>query len=175
MFEFRLRSHWSFFLISALIQIMARHRPGDKSLSERMMVRLATHSDTQLAKQNHWMNNTGWDYREQHGILTHWGRVTHIYVSKTLIIGSDNGLSPGRRQAIIWINAGILLIGLLGTNFTQILIEVYTFSFKKMHLQMSSGIWRPFCLGLNELMQEAYCIIYWFHLLQVLTYAHASF
>ena len=33
--------------------------------------------------------------------LTHWGRVTHICVGKQTIIGSDNGLSPGRRQAII--------------------------------------------------------------------------
>ena len=39
--------------------------------------------------------------------LTHWGRVTHICVGKSNIIASDNGLSPGRRQAIIWINAGI--------------------------------------------------------------------
>ena len=30
--------------------------------------------------------------------LTHWGRVTHICVSKLTIIGSDNGLSPGRRH-----------------------------------------------------------------------------
>ena len=42
--------------------------------------------------------------------LTHWGQVTHICVSKLTIISSDNGLSPGRRQAIIWNNAGILLI-----------------------------------------------------------------
>ena len=35
------------------------------------------------------------------GLLTHWGRVTHICVSKLTIIGSYNGLSPGRRQAII--------------------------------------------------------------------------
>ena len=47
--------------------------------------------------------------------LTHWGRVTHMCVGKTTIIGSANGLSPGRRQAIIWTNAGILLIGTLGT------------------------------------------------------------
>ena len=40
----------------------------------------------------------------------HWGRVTHICVSKLTIIGSDNGLSPGRRHAIIWTNARILLI-----------------------------------------------------------------
>ena len=43
---------------------------------------------------------------EGHG-LTHWCRVTHIYVSKLNIIGSDNGLSPGQRQAIICTNAGI--------------------------------------------------------------------
>ena len=40
--------------------------------------------------------------------LTHWGRVTHICVSKLTIIGSDNGLSPDRRQAITWTNAGLL-------------------------------------------------------------------
>ena len=62
--------------------------------------------------------------------LTHWGRVTHICVSKLTIIGSDNGLSPGRHQTIIWTNAGILLIGSLGTNFSEILIAILTFSFK---------------------------------------------
>ena len=41
--------------------------------------------------------------------LTHWGRVTHICVNDLTIIGSANGLSPGRRQAIIRTNAGILL------------------------------------------------------------------
>ena len=55
-------------------------------------------------------------------LLTHWGRVTHICVSNLAIIGSDNGLSPGRYQAIIWTNAGILSIGPLGTNFSDILI-----------------------------------------------------
>ena len=83
--------------------------------------------------------------------LTHWGRVTHICVSKLTIIGSDNGLSPGRRQAIIWTNAGILLIGPLGTNSSEILIEIRILSFRKMHLKMLSAKWRPFCLGLNVL------------------------
>ena len=46
-------------------------------------------------------------------------------------------------------NAGILLIGPLGTNFSEILITIHTFAFKKMHLKMSSEKWRPFCLGLN--------------------------
>ena len=83
--------------------------------------------------------------------LTHWGRVTHICVGKITLIGSDNGLSPRRRQAIISTNAGILLIGPLGTNFSENLIGIQTFSFKKMPFKMSSAKWRPFCLGLNEL------------------------
>ena len=86
-----------------------------------------------------------------HCPLTHWSRVTHICVGNLTIIGSDNGLSPGRRQAIIWTNAGILLIVPLGTNFNEIVIGIQTLSFKKMHLKMSSTKWRPFCLGLNEL------------------------
>ena len=84
-------------------------------------------------------------------LLTHWGRVTHICVGKLTTIGSDNGLSPGRRLAIIWTIAGILLIGPLGTNFSEILIGIQTFSFKEIHLKMSSAKWRPSCFGLNVL------------------------
>ena len=83
--------------------------------------------------------------------VTHWGRVTHLCVSKLTITGSDNGLSPGRRQAIIWTNAGILFIGHSGTNFRLILIKIHTFSYRKIHLKVSFEKWRPFCLGLNEL------------------------
>ena len=87
-----------------------------------------------------------------HGhLLNHWGWVTYICISKVPLICSGNGFSPVRRQAIIWSNAGILLIGPLGTNFSEILIEIHTFSFKKMHLKMLSGKWRPFCLCLNVL------------------------
>ena len=85
-------------------------------------------------------------------LLNHVARETHICVGKLTTIASDNGFSPGRRQAIIWTNAGILLIGPLGTNYNEILIGIHTFSFKKMHLKMSSAKWRPFCLGLNVLM-----------------------
>ena len=85
--------------------------------------------------------------------LAHWGRVTHICINKLTIISSDNGLSPGRRQAIIWTNAEILLIGPSGTNFSENFIGIQTFSFKKMHLKMSSAKWGLFRLGLNELMQ----------------------
>ena len=84
--------------------------------------------------------------------LTHWVRMTHICIVNLTIIGSDNGLSPGRRQAtIIWTNAGILLIGLLGTNLSEILIEILTFSFKKICLNVLSAKWRPFCPSLNVL------------------------
>ena len=77
--------------------------------------------------------------------------MTHICVSKLTVIGSDNGLSPHRRQAIIWTNAGLLSIRTSGTNFSEILIEILAFSLKKMRLKVSSGKWRPFCFGLNEL------------------------
>ena len=76
----------------------------------------------------------------------------HICIGKLTLIGSDNGLLPGQCQAIVQTNAGLLLIGPLGTNFSEILIEIHIFSFKKMHLKMSSGKWRPFCLGLNVLL-----------------------
>ena len=59
--------------------------------------------------------------------LTHWGQVMHICVSELAIIGSENGLSPGRSQAIIWTNAGTLLIGPLGTNISEILIGINIF------------------------------------------------
>ena len=73
--------------------------------------------------------------------LTHWGRATHICVGKLTIIGSDNGLSPGRRQAIIWTIAGILLIGPLGTHiFSQ------ENAFENVVCEMAS-----ICLGLNVL------------------------
>ena len=84
-------------------------------------------------------------------LLTHWGRVTHICVSNLTIIVPDNGLSPDRRQANIWTNTRMLVIRTLGTNFSEILSEIHIFSFKKMHLKMSSAKWWPICLGLNVL------------------------
>ena len=69
--------------------------------------------------------------------------MTHICGCKIIIIGSDNGLLPGRRKAIIWTNAGILLIGPLGINFSEILIEIN----KKMHLKMSFISSRSQCVN----------------------------
>ena len=90
----------------------------------------------------------------QNILLTHWGRVTHICVVKLTIIGSDNGLSPGRRQAIIWTNAGILLMGPLGTNFSENLIAILTFSFTKNAIEsviceMAAILSWPQCVKIN--------------------------
>ena len=63
-----------------------------------------------------------------------------------VIIGSDNGLSLDRLQAIIRTNAGMVLIGPLETNFSEILIKNHIFSFNKIHLkiwQMVAILSRP--------------------------------
>ena len=79
--------------------------------------------------------------------ITHWGRVTHICVNKITIIGSDNGVSPDRRQAIIWTNAGILLIGPLGTNFSVV-------------WKMSSILSRSQCDNGSHMQGEWMCVVY---------------
>ena len=68
----------------------------------------------------------------QHYPLIHWGQVMHTCIRKIIIIGSDNGLLPDWCQAIFWTNAGLLLIWLLGTNFSGILIKNHTFLFKEI-------------------------------------------
>ena len=83
--------------------------------------------------------------------LTHRGRVMQICVRNLTIIGSDNSLAPGRRQAIIWTKAGLLLIEPLRTNLIEILCEILQFSFKKIRLNVLFEKWLPFCLCLNVL------------------------
>ena len=75
----------------------------------------------------------------------------HKCVSKLTIIGSDNGLSPGRRQAISWTNAGISLIVPSGKNSPLNLHRNSYISIQKMQLKMSSPERRQFCLGPNVL------------------------
>ena len=74
-----------------------------------------------------------WEYIQENAvfILTHWGRVTHICVGNLAILGSDNGLLPGRRQTIVWNNTGILLIRPSETNFSGILIKIHSFHSRK--------------------------------------------
>ena len=84
-----------------------------------------------------------------------WGKC--ICVGNLNIIGLDNGLSPGRRQAIIWSNAGKLLIWPLGTNFGKIL---RTF----MHFHSRKCIWKwrlQFNLGLGVLSMGRVSSIPW--------------
>ena len=72
-----------------------------------------------------------------------------IYASVNQVsLGSGNGLSPGRRQAITWTNAHLLSIRPSGIKFNENLIEIQSFSFMKMYLKMLSAKWR---LGGNEL------------------------
>ena len=59
-------------------------------------------------------------------VSSHWGRLAHIYFNHD----SYNGLSPGRRQAIILSKVGILLIRSIGKNFNDISIEIHTFWFR---------------------------------------------
>ena len=75
--------------------------------------------------------------------------VPYIYASVNWVsIGSDNGLSPDRRQVITLTNAHLMSIG----PFREIWIKIQSCSFKKMRLKMSSAKWLSFCLGLNVLI-----------------------
>ena len=69
----------------------------------------------------------------------------HTCVGDLTIIGSENGSSPGRRQAIIWTNAGILLFGPSGINFSEILIDFHTFSFEKVVCKKVAILSLPQC------------------------------
>ena len=83
-------------------------------------------------------------------MLTHRG---HTCMSKPSITVSDNVLLPGRREGIIWTNTAILLIETLGTIFSEIWSEIHAFSFKKMHLKMSSAKWRSYYNGFDVFRQ----------------------
>ena len=73
--------------------------------------------------------------------------------------GSDNGVSPVRRQAMIWTNAAILSIRPQRTYFNEILFEIQIFSFKKMCLNTSSAKWRPFCPGGDEFIVNVFSVV----------------
>ena len=63
----------------------------------------------------------------------------HICISKLTIIGSDNVLLHVRRQAFIWTNAGVLLIGPLGINFSEILTVWHKTKFGSQKLATKFG------------------------------------
>ena len=87
-------------------------------------------------------------------------------------MGSDNGLFPVQCQAIIWTNPGLLLIGLLARNSSEIWIKMKQFSYKKMHLKMSSTKWRPFCICLNILKRVTWGTSCW---LAIVPHINSSF
>ena len=97
-----------------------------------------TNKKNNIQRPTHTIVNT----LQQIGLLRYWFnslRTIDACISKLIIIGSHYGLLPSRRQAIIWTSAGILLIGPLGTNFSEIVIEIYIFLFKEIGGYFLSG------------------------------------
>ena len=87
-----------------------------------------------------------------------------ICVYKLTMIGSDNGMSPGRRQAIIWTNAGILLIGPLGKTpvksfFNQ---NLYIFIEENIVWKMAAILSRPQCVKSQPLRYACNMLWSWF-------------
>ena len=83
--------------------------------------------------------------------LTHCDRMTHICVGKLTIIGSENGLSPRRRQANIWTNAGSFLIESLEQTSMKYQSEFKYFHWRKcaenVVCEMTSILSRPRCVN----------------------------
>ena len=122
--------------VNFVIKRVLWHSPSSNFIASAQDINLQIHLE---------MNS--WKFR----LLTHWGRVTHIWVGNLTTIVSDNGLSPGRCQALIPTNAGIPLIEPLATNFNEILIEMHIFSFKENPLQnvvwkLAAILSRPQCV-----------------------------
>ena len=97
----------------------------------------------------------GWIYHFQSSVKfieAEW----RIYASMNYDnIGSDDGLSPGRCQAIIWANICLFSIRTLGTNFCEILIVIQIFSLKKVHVKIFHAKWWLFYIGFNVLSKVA--------------------
>ena len=77
------------------------------------------------------------------------GRMTHICVSKLTSIGSHNGMSPDRRQVVIWTNAGIFSIRTLETNSGEIVSEIKSRenAFENVSWKMAALLSRPQCVN----------------------------
>ena len=73
--------------------------------------------------------------------------LTHLPLVPHICVGKSGQHSFVQIMACRLGNAGLLPIGPLGTNFSEILIKTQNFSFMKMHLKISSAKWWPFCPG----------------------------
>ena len=101
--------------------------------------------------------------------LAHWGKYASVIQP---IIGSENGLSPDRRQAIIWTNKDISLIEPLGTNFNEIWIKI-CFSFRENAFENVVGI--NFCPQFNVLHKKYLCgILKLWCRVQVMAWCHQA-
>ena len=83
-------------------------------------------------------------------VLTHQGQVYMCHLNSVIIV-SDNGLSPRRRQTITWTNNNSLSMGPSGANIREIWIKVWSLSLKNLILKylQNGGL---FCLGLIVLI-----------------------
>ena len=88
----------------------------------------------------------------------------YIFVGNLATIGSDNGLSPGRHQAITWTNAGILLIGPSWTNLRNKLqwnfnrnsnIFIQADALQNVVCEMGSILSRPQCVKVRAAIDAA--------------------
>ena len=82
---------------------------------------------------------------------THWSLMMHICIIGLVSIGSGNGLSPVRRQAINETNADFWSTRLSGMCFSEIFIKIQIIYFKKLYLKMSSAICLQSCHSLSVL------------------------
>ena len=106
----------------------------------------------------HIQNTTIW--------LTHWDRVTHICVGKLIIIVSDNGLLPARRQAVIWHNIRDIVNWTLGNklqwNFNRNSnIFIQENAFESVICEMASILYQPQCAEPSLDTGSAMLTIFW--------------
>ena len=118
--------------IPALVQIMAWRLPGNKPLSEPVMVSLLTHI---CITRPQWVNTL----RLSKAYMGQNTRPSLVQMMVCLLFGTKP-LSD---------NAGLLLIRPWGMHLSEICINICWCSFNKMHLKMLSAKWQPFCLGRN--------------------------
>ena len=80
--------------------------------------------------------------------LTYWGRVTHICVCNLTIFGSENGLlAPSH-----YLNQSWIIVNWTPRNkFSEMLIEIHSFSFKKIHFEMAAILSQPQCVKVADI------------------------
>ena len=75
----------------------------------------------------------------------------HTCISRLTVIGPENGLSPGRHQAIIWTNAGMLLTEPVRTTSVKYNRSSFIFiqenAFENVVSEMESILSRPQCVN----------------------------